>query len=68
LLVKNPVEGIRLPKPKGGARPKPFINPQQFSAMLSLMAEPYATMTLRFGVHRAAGKRVDRREVGRHRR
>jgi integrase len=45
LLVKNPVEGIRLPKPKGGARSKPFINPQQFSALLALMAEPYATMT-----------------------
>lgn len=44
LLVKNPVEGIRLPKPKGGARSKPFITPQQFSAMLALMAEPYATM------------------------
>jgi integrase len=45
LLVKNPVQGIRLPKPKYGARSKPFITPQQFSAMLHLMAEPYATMT-----------------------
>jgi integrase len=45
LLVKNPVEGIRLPKPKQGKRSKPFITPDQFTAMLNLIAEPYATMT-----------------------
>ena len=45
LLVKNPVEGIRLPKPKLAKRSKPFVTPDQFMAMLNLIAEPYATMT-----------------------
>lgn len=44
LLVKNPVEGIRLPKPRGRKRSKPFITPNQFQAILALMCEPYATM------------------------
>ena len=44
LLVKNPVEGIRLPKPKQGKRMKPFITPGQFTAIVNLMSEPYATM------------------------
>jgi integrase len=45
LLVKNPVEGIRLPKPKTGKRTKPFITPEQFEALLKLIVEPYASMT-----------------------
>jgi integrase len=45
LLVKNPVEGLRLPKPKTGKRTKPFITPEQFEALLKLIAEPYASMT-----------------------
>lgn len=45
LLVKNPVEGIRLPKPKQGKRSKPFVTPDQFMALLNLIAEPYASMT-----------------------
>lgn len=45
LLVKNPVEGIRLPKPKSGKRSKPFVTPDQFKALLNLIAEPYASMT-----------------------
>jgi integrase len=44
LLVKNPVQGIRLPKPKQGKRSKPFITPEQFAALVNLIAEPYATM------------------------
>jgi integrase len=44
LLVKNPVEGIRLPKPRKGKRVKPFMNPEQFQVLLNLMSEPYATM------------------------
>jgi hypothetical protein len=35
LLVKNPVEGIRLPKPKQGKRSKPFIKPEQFKALVN---------------------------------
>jgi integrase len=44
LLVKNPVEGIRLPKPKQGKRSKPFIKPEQFTALVNLIVEPYASM------------------------
>jgi integrase len=44
LLVKNPVTGIRLPKPKQGKRSKPFITPEQFTALVNLITEPYASM------------------------
>ena len=44
LLVKNPVEGLRLPPSKKGRRAKPYITPQQFHALMALISEPYATM------------------------
>lgn len=44
LLVKNPVENVRLPRPGKGKRVKPYISPVQFMALLGLMVEPYATM------------------------
>jgi integrase len=44
LLVKNPVEGLKLPPPKHGRRSKPYVTPEQFHALMNLMAEPYATM------------------------
>ncbi len=44
LLVKNPVEGVRLPPAKTGRRTKPFVTQQQFSMLVELIAEPYATM------------------------
>jgi integrase len=44
LLVKNPVEGLKLPPPKQGRRSKPYVTPEQFHALMNLMAEPYATM------------------------
>lgn len=44
LLVKNPVEGLKLPPPKKGRRSKPYITPQQFQALMALISEPYATM------------------------
>lgn len=44
LLVKNPVAGIRLAKPRVGKRSKPFITPEQFMVLVSMIAEPYATM------------------------
>lgn len=44
LLVKNPVEGVRLPSPKWGKRSKPYITEQVFAQLLALVAEPYATM------------------------
>jgi integrase len=43
-LVKNPVDGLRLPPPKMGKRAKPFITPDRFTALLSVILEPYATM------------------------
>jgi integrase len=43
-LVKNPVEGVRLPPDSKGRRSKPYIQPQDFAALVELIAEPYATM------------------------
>lgn len=44
LLVRNPVEGIKLPPRKDRKRSKPFIRHEQFAALAALIAEPYATM------------------------
>ena len=44
LLVRNPAEGLHLPRAKRGKRSKPFITPNQFSLLVELIAEPYATM------------------------
>ena len=44
LLVKNPVEGVRLPTPKCGQRSKPYITEQQFALLIDLVHEPYASM------------------------
>lgn len=44
LLVRNPVEGLKLPRFRKPKRSKPFITPNQFSALVELIAEPYATM------------------------
>jgi len=44
LLVKNPVEGIRLPPPRKRRRSKPYITPQQFEALAAIIPEPYASM------------------------
>ncbi|HUA15858.1 MAG TPA: tyrosine-type recombinase/integrase [Verrucomicrobiae bacterium] len=43
-LVKNPVEGVRLPRDKRGRRPKPHITPEQFEQLLAGVPEPYSTM------------------------
>jgi integrase len=44
LLVKNPVEGVRLPHPKRGRRTKPWITLEQFNQLLQLIEEPYASI------------------------
>ena len=45
LLVKNPMESIKLPPDKRGRkRNKPYVTPRQFDELLGLVAEPYATM------------------------
>ena len=44
-LITNPAEAVRLPPSRRGARRhKPFIRPEQFSALVELIQEPYATM------------------------
>jgi integrase len=44
LLVKNPAEGVRLPRKRGGVKQKPWITRPQFDALVELIAEPYASM------------------------
>jgi len=44
LLVKNPLTGVQLLAPRVGKRTKSHITPEQFDALVNLMAEPYATM------------------------
>jgi len=44
LLVKNPVQGVRLPTPKSGKRTKPYITQEQFAKLIESIPEPYATM------------------------
>jgi integrase len=43
LLIKNPMEGLKLPPDKRPRRAKPFISPEQFNALIELIPEPYAT-------------------------
>ena len=45
LLVKNPVETVRLPaERRGRKRNKPYLTPAQFDELLSHIPEPYASM------------------------
>jgi integrase len=45
LLVKNPVEGVRLPaQRRGRRRDKPYLTPAQFDELVALIPEPYASM------------------------
>jgi len=45
LLVKNPVEGIRMPAEKRGKRrTKPHVTPEQFEQLVNAIVEPYSTM------------------------
>ena len=43
-LIKNPMEGLRLPLDKRARQPKPTITPEQFHELVELVSEPYATM------------------------
>jgi integrase len=43
-LIKNPLDGLRLPLDKRPRQPKPTITPDQFHALLELVPEPYASM------------------------
>jgi integrase len=44
LLIKNPMEGVELPRGKRTQRSKPYITPEQFNALVELIQEPYASM------------------------
>jgi integrase len=44
LLTMNPLIGVRIRAAQVGKRAKPHITPEQFDSLISLMAEPYATM------------------------
>jgi integrase len=45
LLDRNPMEMIQLPRSDVGKRRKmPFLTPEQFDELVTLMPEPYATM------------------------
>jgi integrase len=45
LLLSNPVENVRMPaERRGKKRNKPYLSPEQFSLLLELIREPYATM------------------------
>jgi len=44
LLIKNPVQGVRLPKARRTKRNKPYLTPEQFHELLAVMTEPYASM------------------------
>jgi integrase len=44
LLIKNPVEGVRLPPRKRGNRVKPFIDEETLDRIVTKIREPYATM------------------------
>jgi len=45
LLVRNPVENVRLPAERRGKRKsKPIVTPAQFDSLLAKIPEPYATM------------------------
>jgi integrase len=46
LLVRNPVEGLKLPKATSGKRSKPYVTPQQFNELVERVPEPYSTMVL----------------------
>lgn len=44
LLVKNPVEGVRLPPPQQRRAAKVFLMPDQLNRLIDNLPEPYATM------------------------
>ena len=43
-LIRNPLDGLRLPLDKRPRQPKSTITPEQFHALLALVPEPYASM------------------------
>lgn len=46
LLVRNPLDGVLLPRAKRGRQDKRFLTPQQFEQLIELIPEPYASMVM----------------------
>ena len=45
LLIRNPIENVRMPRDHRGRRvARPYLTPQQFEQLITEIAEPYATM------------------------
>lgn len=45
LLIKNPVENVRMPaERRGKKRNKPYLSPEQLDRLVEAIPEPYATM------------------------
>jgi integrase len=44
MLIRNPMDGLELPRGKRTQRTKPYITPEQFNALVELIPEPYASM------------------------
>jgi integrase len=44
LLVNNPLDNMQLPPDRCRRRPKPFVSPEQFTALVDTISEPYASM------------------------
>lgn len=45
LLIKNPVENVRMPaERRGKKRNKPYLSPERLNQLLEVIPEPYATM------------------------
>jgi integrase len=45
LLVRNPIENVRMPaERRGKKRNKPYLTPQQFEELLMKLPEPYASL------------------------
>ncbi|MGJ5819923.1 tyrosine-type recombinase/integrase [Paludibaculum fermentans] len=50
MLTKNPVEGVRLPKPKQRRAAKHYLTPEEFTKLVTELPEPYATMVFTAGL------------------
>jgi Phage integrase, N-terminal SAM-like domain len=61
LIVKNPVEAIRMPKQRAGRRRnKPYVTPRQFVVLLEEIARALRLDDLRRGLHGATHQRIVR--------
>lgn len=59
LLVKNPAEGVRLPRAKRGKASKPWITKKQFSDLVEFINELLRDDAIHGRLYRPARKRVE---------